>query len=286
MIGRVMRGWRTLLYTPLWAAAQALHLCGRAVMYLAAGTLRRHDMREATAATWDDFSRSEDLILSGLMFWERDVYDRFLKPADHVLLVGCGSGRDLIALLKRGHRVAGLDVSGRALALARRMLDRERLSAELYTGAVEVTVPPGSFDAIIFSWFCYGYIPQRHTRVGMLESLRPHLTSGGRVVISYEPLQGRSRTLPVRLTRFVTWLTRSDWRPERGDVIDTAGERRTVRYEHQFRDGVLDEEAHAAGFAVVFHQRGDVGVAVLMTEAPDAISAGAGRTAPSPAADR
>ena len=260
-----MVGWRKAPYTLLSSAAPALDLASRASMYLAAGALRLHELREAIETTWDDFSRSETAILSGLMSWESAFYARFLKPGDRVLLVGCGTGRDLIALLKLGYRIDGLDISAHAIALARRMLERERLSAELHTGPVEVLPLPGSFDAIIFSWFCYGYIPQTDSRIAVLRKVKARLKAGGRVLISYVVAERPPRPLPIGLTRLAARLTRSDWCPELGDVIGpVAGDRRAVRYEHQFQEGELESESRAAGLTVVFHRRHDVGTAVLM----------------------
>jgi SAM-dependent methyltransferase len=260
-----MSGWRTALYTLLWGAGHSLHLASRAFMYLAAGALRLHDLREAIANTWHEFFRSEAAILSGLMSWESAFFGRFLKPGDHVLLVGCGTGRDLIALLKLGYRVDGLDVSARAIALARRMLEREHLSAELSTGPIEVVALPGRYDACIFSWFCYGYIPQADSRIAVLRKVQALLNPGGRILISYVPADRPPRSLPIRLARLAARLTRSDWRPELGDVIGPgAGDRRAIRYEHQFQEGELDGEARAAGLTVVFHERDDAGTAVLM----------------------
>jgi SAM-dependent methyltransferase len=204
------------------------------------------------------------------MFWERDVYEAFLKPTDHILLIGCGSGRDLLALLKRGYQVDGVDLSARAIARAREMLDRARLTAELYTGAIELAVPGGDYDAFIFSWFCYGYVAQRDTRIDLLATLRTRLKAGGRIFISYVPTEGAPRALPIRLTRAVARLTRSDWHPEVGDVIETfAADRRAVRYEHHFGPGELEAEAASASFEVIFHRRGDLGAAVLTAAAAD-----------------
>ena len=261
----MISGWRTALYTLLWGAGHALHLAGRASMYLAAGTLRLDDLREAIANTWHEFFRSEAAILSGLMSWEHGFYGRSLKPGDHVLLVGSGTGRDLIALLKLGYRVDGLDVSAHAIALARRMLDQERLAAELSTGAIETAPLAASFDAFVFSWFCYGYIPQTSSRIAVLRKVKAHLNPGGRILISYIPADRRPRSLPIRLARLAARLTRSDWRPELGDVLGPgAGDRSAIRYEHQFQEGELNEEARAAGLTVVFHEWDDVGTAVLM----------------------
>lgn len=260
-----MRGWRKALFILLAGAARALDRAGRASMCLAAATLRLPDLREAIGNTWEEFGCSEGAILSGLMPWERALYDRFLKPADHILVVGCGTGRDLIALLKLGYRAAGLDVVPGALALARQMLDKEGLQAELYAGGIEVVALPGSFDVFTFSWCCYGYIPESEARIGVLRKVKAHLNPGGRILLTYLPAQRPPRALPIQLMRFMARVTRSGWRPEPGDVIGPATEdRNAVRYEHQFREGELESEARAAGLTVVFQERGNVGTAVLM----------------------
>src|SRR5712691_1464449 len=130
-----MRGWRDAAFAVLSGAGRALDLAARMSLYLAAGTLHREALKEAITRTWDEFSRTDATILSGLMPWEKAWYERVLKAADHILLVGCGTGRDLIALLEIGYRVDGLDVSARAIELARRVLERQRLSARLSIGA-------------------------------------------------------------------------------------------------------------------------------------------------------
>jgi hypothetical protein len=100
-----MRGWRNAAFAVLSATARVLDLASRASLYVAAGALRRQDLTEAITRAWDEFSRGDAAILSGLMSWEKVWYERVLKPADHILLVGCGTGRDLIALLELGYRV-------------------------------------------------------------------------------------------------------------------------------------------------------------------------------------
>lgn len=254
---------RTAPYILLWGAARALELAGRASMYLAVGTLRLQELQRSIANAWEEVSRRERYNLSGLLPSESALYARFLKPGDRILVVGCGSGRELIALLKLGHRVEGLDIAPRAIALAHQRLEKEGLQAKLSTGPIEDVALSGSFDAFIFSWFCYGYIPQFETRVGVLRKLKAHLNPGGRILIGYVPAEPPPRSLPIRLTRFVARLTRSDWRPELGDVVGPAsGGWRCIDYEHQFVDGEFEKEARAAGLAVGFHERGN-GTAVL-----------------------
>lgn len=260
-----MRGWRKAVFMILSGAARALDRAGRASMCLATATLRLDDLREAIANTWEEFGRSERAILAGLMPWERALYDRFLKPGDHILVVGCGTGRDLIALLELGYRAAGLDVVPRAITLARQMLDKKGLQAQLYPGGIEIVALPGSFDVITFSSCCYGYLPQADARISVLRKAKAHLNPGGRILISYLAAERPLRALPIHLMRFVARVTGADWHPEPGDVIGPATEdRKAVRYEHQFGEGELEREARAAGLTVVFHERDTVGTAVLI----------------------
>jgi SAM-dependent methyltransferase len=259
-----MRGWRVAPYMCLWAAARMLELAGRGAMYVSAGLLRLHDLHGAIARTWAKFGRNEDAILSGFMSWEEALYGRFLKPDDDILLIGCGTGRDLIALLRRGHRVTGLDPAPGALDLARQMLARERLTAELHAVSIETAPLPGCFDAFIFSWYCYSYIPQADSRIAVLRKLKANLNPGGRILISYLPVVEPPHRLPIRLTQLVAHLTRSDWHPELGDVLGPAtGDPGAVRYEHCFTRAEFEIEARAAGLSVLFHQVTDDGTAVL-----------------------
>jgi SAM-dependent methyltransferase len=258
-----MRGWRKAPYTFLRGAGRVLELAGRASMYLAIGALRLDDLRRAIAHSWDELGPADNAP-SSLMPWEQGLYARFLKTADRILLVGSGAGRDLVGLLKLGYRVEGLDVAARAVACSRHLLEQERLTAEVHTGAIEAVELPGSFDAFIFSWCCYSYIPQLATRVGVLSKVKAQLNPAGRVLISYIPAERPPRLLANRLTRFAGRITGSDWRPEPGDVVEASADWRGIHYEHRFSASDFEREACAAGLRVVFHERGEVGAAVLM----------------------
>jgi hypothetical protein len=76
--------------------------------YATAGVLTRKELGRASAGRWSDFGIDETYVLSGLFTWEENFYFRFLKPDDHVLIVGAGSGRDLIGLRRAGYRADGL----------------------------------------------------------------------------------------------------------------------------------------------------------------------------------
>lgn len=255
----------------MWAA---LHRCGRLFeraatlgFYAAAGAARLADLTSSIEREWDRSGAEEweGYVASGLMPWERDFYPRFLRAGDRVLVIGCGTGRDLLAFLEHGYRAEGVDVGPGCTAAARRLLGKRGFEAPIYTGAIETLALPGRYDAFVFSWFCYSYIPQSARRVHVLRTLAEHLTPGGRILVTYVPARTPPRHLPIRLARLVGWLVRSDWRPEPGDVLQVAERGRGfLHYEHRFGPGEIEDEGRAAGLTVTFHEAADEGTAVLV----------------------
>lgn len=240
-----------------------LERLAEASFYAAAGTLRSHEMEAAIARFWERFGGAEAHIAGGLMKWEREFYLRFLKPADHLLLVGSGTGRDLVALLKLGFRADGIDLAEHCTAIAAAALAREGLQADLQSGSVETVPLRRVYDAVVFSWFAYGYIPEAGRRIGILRRLAEHLAPDGRILISYNPRDRHPSRLATRVAQTAARLVGSDWRPVAGDVIFFAQDTEALQYEHRFEAGELEAEARAAGLVVVFDARVPEGVAAL-----------------------
>lgn len=257
---------RQALFQLAWWLAWLLEAAGRAVAHLAAGALTRDELRAAITRAWEDYGADEAVATAGLHDWEREVYDRVLRPGDVILLVGCGTGRDLIALLRRGHEVEGLEPARRALEQARRVLDRLGLHATLHQAGIETAALRRRYDVVVFSAYAYAYIPESRARVAALQNARSALGPGGRIIVPYLPRAGR-RALPIRLTRLVARLTRSDWTPEPGDKVwvSRSGDL-SVQFDHAFEPSEVEAEARAAGLRIVAHgRRGSLpdGVCVL-----------------------
>jgi len=70
---------------------------------------------------------------------------------ERILDLGCGTGRNLVSLLKAGFDVSGFDSSKTALELTKQWLDEEDLDAPLHHGRMEELLPYGDdfFDAVI-----------------------------------------------------------------------------------------------------------------------------------------
>jgi SAM-dependent methyltransferase len=234
----------------------------RALTYVAAGTLSREELWRSTLPHWDRFNASDDAD-TRLFDWEERLFGAWLRPRDRILLVGCGTGRDLVALLQRGHEVEGLDPARAALQVAETRLARHGLHATLHCGAAEEAALDGPFDAVVLSWYCYGYIVGAAARHAALTRLRRALAPGGRILLSYlvdgAAAGGALRLSAVRLGARLA----GGWRPEPGDVVwaDDAGH---FHYEHLFGAADIEAEARTAGCVVLCHERGgERGVLVL-----------------------
>ncbi|MFX1289098.1 MAG: class I SAM-dependent methyltransferase, partial [Promethearchaeota archaeon] len=73
------------------------------------------------------------------------------KGVQRILDLGCGSGRHLLFLLKKGFEVYGLDGSPIGLEITKNWLTEENLTSELTCQKIEEKFPyvEGFFDAII-----------------------------------------------------------------------------------------------------------------------------------------
>jgi SAM-dependent methyltransferase len=233
--------------------SRALNRCGRLLesasrvcLYAGAALTPLAQMREGINATWNDFNAGEHDIRGGLASWESTVADRYVKPGDRILLVGCGSGRDVVAFLERGCVVTGIDPAERALTRARDYLTKHGGDAALKCGFFEDCNDEQVFDVLWFSWFVYGYIPDSKRRIRMLKQATRNVSRSGYVVISYPTDPPRSRA--AGLVRFAQRLWRSDWALEEGDVIGRVEGTTLFTYEHRFTRDQIEQETRAAGF--------------------------------------
>src|SRR5206468_10043300 len=71
---------------------------------------------------------------------EQVLLDRYLRPAQRLLDVGCGAGREAIAFARASLFVAGIDVAPAMIALARERVRDAKLPLELAV-AEPLTLP-------------------------------------------------------------------------------------------------------------------------------------------------
>src|SRR3954454_8977624 len=173
--------------------------CSRITAYLGAGMRRIDDIKRDAQHMWDAFYDAHGSPQIGFLPWEREHVERFVMPGADVLLVGCGSGRDLLPLVERGCRVTGVDPSRSGLAIAERLLQARGMSAPLIHGFFEDMMLASTFDVVVYSYCCYATIAMGRTRIAALAKAASLLTPGGHVVVSFAAQTRRPR---AGLTRF------------------------------------------------------------------------------------
>src|SRR5688572_20097518 len=172
---RRRRRGRALTLRWRWAVFQVSRLLGyaliratRTLAYGSAGLLKRDQLGRAIAGRWSQWGLDERYALLGLFGWEEPFVRRFLKPDDRILIVGSGSGREVIALRRDGYNVEGLEPAAAAAALSRDIMKKAGVDARIRIGGIETVELDGHFDLFIFSWYCYSYIAHRPTRIAAL----------------------------------------------------------------------------------------------------------------------
>jgi len=256
-----------VLARALVAVGRLLSRGARIFNYLAAGTQRLSDLRAGVERSWEAFNARDVDVGSGLLPWESRIVDRVVKPGDRLLIVGSGTGRDLVALAERGYTVTGVEPSSHARAIAEHSLERRHLAATIVGGFFEDAAMTERFDVIMFSYYCYCYIPMAARRIDILHKAGAALEPGGRVIVSYFA-RDRGRVMLARVARWMAAVSGSDWRPEDGDGLYPLESRRgplRFHYEHTFVPGEIDREATAAGLRVV-HREDAPGDPILVLE--------------------
>ena len=240
---------RSALFRGLTGAGRILERGSALLHYAAAGTVHIAELQSAIERQWERFGESADYVERGLMTWEKDFYGRHIRKEDRVLVIGCGTGRDLLALLGAGHRADGIDFAG--IEVARREIRARGYDSTVIDGAIDRTELREAYDVFVLSWYCYECIPESSRRVRTLQRLEAHLRPSGRILVSLPPPWFGPRKIYGRVARAASWLARSDWRPERGDSLFVASNPRAFPYySHAFPPGELEREVARAGLRV------------------------------------
>lgn len=257
-------GWRWAVFQVSRFVGYGLITATRTLAYASAGLLKRDQLGRAVAGRWSRWGLDEGYALLGLFGWEEPFVRRFLKPDDRILIVGSGSGREVIALRRDGYNVEGLEPADTAAELSREIMKKAGVDARIRIGGIETVELDATFDLFIFSWYCYSYIPHRATRVAALRSARAHLAPGGRIILSYITGEPIPKRLPFTVAAVAARMTRAGWTPERNDVLSF--EPGGLHFEHHFAPGEVESEARAAGLKVAALQLGDDGLIALIAD--------------------
>jgi SAM-dependent methyltransferase len=222
----------------------------RLILHVDVATRSLEDVRHSIRAYWSTFNDRPEQWRGGLLEWERRLLEHVVKAGDGVLLIGCGSGRELGAFLERGCSLVGVEPAGRTLEIARREFGGDNIT--FVEGFVEDVTLPRDFDVCWFSYFSYSYIPDRRRRVALLGRLAAHLRPGGRIVVTCHCQVRPPRSRAVSIGQLAARVWRADWELADGDELVRAQPAfRLFHYQHVFAPDELMDESAAAGLLVV-----------------------------------
>jgi SAM-dependent methyltransferase len=115
-----------------------------------------------------------------------DYLERVLdvRPGDRLLDVGCGVGRHVVELARRGYRMTGVDVSRGLLKVAERLAREAGVDADLRYRDARLLDYDSEFDAAYS--VCEGafsLVPSDEENLAILEGMRRAVKPGGRVSV-------------------------------------------------------------------------------------------------------
>lgn len=109
-----------------------------------------------------------------------EALERFLRPTDRILDLGCGWGRITIALARRGHNVAGVDLSENLISYAREHAAAAGLAIRFDVGSMlNIPYPGASFDKIVCLWGVFNHLLTPQDQVQALNEMYRVLRPGG-----------------------------------------------------------------------------------------------------------
>ena len=113
------------------------------------------------------------------------IHSRFAPTAYPKLLdLACGRGRHSVNLARLGYAVTGVDLSPRAIDIARQKLASEHLEADFICGDMRHPLPD-RFDGIVNLFTSFGYFDDDEENRMVLRSIRSMLREGGFLVLDF-----------------------------------------------------------------------------------------------------
>ncbi|MEM4359631.1 MAG: methyltransferase domain-containing protein [Candidatus Bilamarchaeaceae archaeon] len=155
---------------------------------------------------YDEIADMYDLIYVG--DFDIDFYEREAKEANGpVLEVGCGTGRVLLELLKKGIDIEGIDISKEMLRILKNKAKIRGLSPHVYYADMRDFSLKRRYGMIIIPYRTFLHLSTDVDRLATLKNIYKHLLPGGKVIIHvYNPSQPELETTnefkPVDITKF------------------------------------------------------------------------------------
>lgn len=127
-----------------------------------------------------------DQVAQGLTPEEAALLTRLFPEPCRIANLGCGAGREALALWRQGHRVVALDISRAMLRAARQFAAEQQAELPLVwmPNPLRLPLSDASFDGVIALAQLLSHIPGGKARIALLAEVRRVLAPGGFFVAS------------------------------------------------------------------------------------------------------
>lgn len=116
----------------------------------------------------------------GLRNWENIIVDTYFPLKGMVLDIGCGTGREAIALTKRGYQVVGIDISEQEIDIAIMEARKASLDIQYHVcNGVTFEFEENVFDAAIIWAQTFGNLYSKDDQMTMLREIKRVLKDEG-----------------------------------------------------------------------------------------------------------
>ncbi len=245
--------WRLWVATQMFRAASALE-------FFTIGIVRPEDLVASARRFYTDPTHVTLLVeksADGLYPSEVALLERIPSKAGTALVLGCGAGREAIALAKEGWQVMGIDNAPVLLDAARANAAQAGVHIDFQCHDISQGIfLDRSFDLICLFGLPYSLIPTRKWRVQLLTACRQHLQPDGRCLLDFSPDDRPSRreARAQRWRKGLAWFVGGNRECQLGDYWFKGN-----LFYHRFSTGAeIAEEVAAAGLSLVEYESDEI----------------------------
>ena len=178
----------------------------------------------------------------GLIEEEELFVQKYLKGNEKCLVLCSGSGRESIALARKGFQVKGVDQSEILIERAKRCAEERGFSCDFLAQDVLNLSLGEQFDAIFLGSSMYSTIPLKERRINFLKRIKSHLTQEGLFYLEFSSGISPQEITCYPYKKFFARLLGNRFY-ELGDSLFAGW-----HYQHSFvKEGDLRQEIEASG---------------------------------------
>ena len=206
--------------------------------------LMEANKRFAQSPAQIEYWGSDRWTKQGLLETEKGFLEKYSIKSGKFLVLGCGGGREAIALAKLGFKVVGVDFTDELVEVAKRNAGMEKVEATFQRQDIaELALAENSFDYAMLSSFLYSFIPVKKERIALLKNVKKLLHPGSKflLTLNFSATNPKKNRLKHGLKKIIAFFTLGNIRYHDGDAV--LEQSRTFSIVHNFgsQEELLDE---------------------------------------------